>query len=281
MPADIPLRQRAVDRVGQRVHPHIGIGMPLQPAPVGHRHAAKHHVVALAEAVHVEAGADPYVHVSQNPFCPGEIARVGDLEVALVPLDDLYRDPGGARHLDIVGGIAGMRPVGGEDGGEGKALRGLRAVEAGAVLRACHVAPGALPKRVGHGQRRGGGQRAVFQCGKHAGDQGGADTTARGVVDQDGVDSGTFKRFQPVANRSRPCFAARNDAQPRARRDPVQFIRVQHHDDVAHLRHRLEGRQRPFDHALLPKGLPLFRQVPPGTGAAPGGDDDGSGCHVP
>ncbi len=33
MPPDVALRQRAIDRVGQRVHAHIGVGM-AQKAPV-------------------------------------------------------------------------------------------------------------------------------------------------------------------------------------------------------------------------------------------------------
>ena len=57
MRADIALGQRAVERVGQRVQPDIGVGMPREAALMRHPHAAQPDMIARAEAVHVEAVA--------------------------------------------------------------------------------------------------------------------------------------------------------------------------------------------------------------------------------
>ncbi len=57
MPPDVALGQRAVDRVGDRVHPHVGVRMARPARVVRHLDAAEHDVVAGAEGVHVEAVA--------------------------------------------------------------------------------------------------------------------------------------------------------------------------------------------------------------------------------
>ena len=53
MAANIPLGQPAIDCIGQRMHAHIGIGMPLQTAFMRHLHTTEHHMVAGAETMHV------------------------------------------------------------------------------------------------------------------------------------------------------------------------------------------------------------------------------------
>lgn len=60
MHADVALGQRAVDRIGQRMHAHIGVRMADQPAMVRHAHPAEPHMIAGPEGMHVEAvaGAD-------------------------------------------------------------------------------------------------------------------------------------------------------------------------------------------------------------------------------
>ena len=63
MPADVAGRQRAIDRVGQRMHADIGIRMAEQCAIVRHAHAAEHDMIALGEGMNVEALAAADIHV--------------------------------------------------------------------------------------------------------------------------------------------------------------------------------------------------------------------------
>ena len=68
--------QRAVDRVGERVHGDIGIRMALQPAVEGNVDAAEGDMGARAEPVHVVAvaGADISHRSSEQGLGAGEIA---------------------------------------------------------------------------------------------------------------------------------------------------------------------------------------------------------------
>ena len=58
MRADVAVRQRAVDRVGERVQRDVGVRMAAQRMVVGHAHAAEPHAIARREGVDVETLAD-------------------------------------------------------------------------------------------------------------------------------------------------------------------------------------------------------------------------------
>ncbi len=58
MHADVAQRQRAQQGVAERVDHHVAVGMREHAAIVRYAHAAHHHVVALAEGVHVVTLAD-------------------------------------------------------------------------------------------------------------------------------------------------------------------------------------------------------------------------------
>lgn len=67
MPADIAQRQRAQHRIAQGVQHHIAIAMGEHAMAVRHAHAAKHHVVAGAECMHVVALADSEIEGHEEP----------------------------------------------------------------------------------------------------------------------------------------------------------------------------------------------------------------------
>ena len=82
MPADVALRQCAIDRVGHRVHAHVRIRMAHQCLVVRHAHAAQNHVIARPEPVHVVAIAKADIHrCLQIGGGAGEIRGAGDFQV--------------------------------------------------------------------------------------------------------------------------------------------------------------------------------------------------------
>src|SRR6056297_3699993 len=101
MPADVAVGQRAVNRVGQRVHRDIGVGMALQPTVEGNVDAAERDVAARPEAVHVVAvaGADISHRSSEQGFGAGEILGRGDLEVRVLARNDGDVQPRGKGYL--------------------------------------------------------------------------------------------------------------------------------------------------------------------------------------
>ena len=58
MPADIALRQRAVDRVAQRMDADIGVRVAGQALVMRHLHAAQEQRPPRFQDMHIEAGAD-------------------------------------------------------------------------------------------------------------------------------------------------------------------------------------------------------------------------------
>jgi len=72
--ADVAQRQRAEDRVGDRVQKDVGVGVPGQPAVERNRHAADHQAPPGGERVHVEAVADADRHRSSPS--PAWAARI-------------------------------------------------------------------------------------------------------------------------------------------------------------------------------------------------------------
>lgn len=85
--------------------------------------------------------------------------------------------------------------------------------------------------------------------------------------------------FKPVANRLRPCGAARNNRDFVGGRVLLNLIGVQNQNDMCNLIHRIKCRQGSVNHPLPGQHLPLFGPVAPGAGAATGGNDDGGCCH--
>ncbi len=69
MRAEIAERQRAEDRVDDRVEQHIGIGVTRQPAVVRNRDPADHKRATFDQCVHIETIADAVIH-----FCIARIA---------------------------------------------------------------------------------------------------------------------------------------------------------------------------------------------------------------
>src|SRR5262249_56853345 len=64
MHTDIALGERTEKGIDERMKNDVGIRMPGQSARMGHAHATKHHVIAVAEAVNIEAEAG--THVAQG-----------------------------------------------------------------------------------------------------------------------------------------------------------------------------------------------------------------------
>ncbi len=84
--ADVALRQRAVDRVAQRVDAHVGVRMPGQAPVVRHGDAAQHQRAPGLPGVDVEPGAGARQQPGQQgAFQPHEILRIGELDVVLAP----------------------------------------------------------------------------------------------------------------------------------------------------------------------------------------------------
>ena len=211
--ADVALGQRAEDRVGQRVHADVGVGMADQAAVERDGDAAEHHPVARAEGVHVEAvaGADVHRSLRRSASRPREVGGGGDLEVRLVARDHAHRKPGGAGHRGVVGRLAGVGAVGREDRGEAEALRGLRPPEA-LARRPAPSASAVLRRARGRRPPAGRGTRpaASSSASSTAAISRGRRERAGGVVDQ-----------HPVGRRRRPAPPARPAPSRRGSRRPA------------------------------------------------------------
>ncbi len=100
--ADISLSDRAEDRVGERMEPGIGVGMADQPSVLRNANAAEHHMVTLAEAVGVIAGAGAVFRRGFEQALGAGCVGAGDLHVGFVPLDHHDLDACGGGHRDIM-----------------------------------------------------------------------------------------------------------------------------------------------------------------------------------
>ena len=109
MLSDITPRQGAIDRVGDRVHPHICIGVTLEPTIVQHLHTAEDHVISVTKAVHVVAVAQPYIHIHTHcTFGPGEILGPCDFQVIRIARNNRDFDSRSARDFYIIRCTSGM-----------------------------------------------------------------------------------------------------------------------------------------------------------------------------
>ena len=83
--AEIAGADAAEQRVRKGVKADVGVGVTQETLIVRHRHAAQHHLVAFAEAVHVEAEAAATLgRTGQQPLAATEIVFRRHLEIFLV-----------------------------------------------------------------------------------------------------------------------------------------------------------------------------------------------------
>src|SRR5215211_6133742 len=108
MRADITVGERAEDRIDQRMQAHIAVGMGEKTLAVQHAHAADHEVIAVAEGVHVVAGAGPDVAElgCETRLLANEIFRGRELHVRRVAFEGHYRQSRPLRERRIIGEIA-------------------------------------------------------------------------------------------------------------------------------------------------------------------------------
>ena len=286
MPPDIPQRQRTVKRIGQGVHPDIGVRMAAEAVRVRDAPPAQDHVIAGAESMYVKAvaGADIHrlsVHHARRAV---EILRMRQFQVLLFALDHGHVKPGGQRHGDIVGGPAGMGGMGGADAGQVKPLWRLRAKQPVARLQPGDQAVLGPPQRIGRGQRRG---RAgmIVQRVQNPVDQRGADQWSGAVMDQHAV-APVGNRGQPRPDRSVTAVGTMGDkgigAQPGAGLiEQGVSLGIDHNHDRADPGVRQKGIGRTPHYAFSQKVLELLGNHASGPDAATGGDDDCGCCHGP
>ena len=131
MLADVALGEGAVDRVGERMQPDVGVGMAAERRGMGDANAAQPHVVAGRKGVNIEALADPgLAEVRREPRLRRvEILHCGHLDVGGIAFEHVSRRARPFGDRDVVSEIAdagrGGAPVGREDEREAKSLRRL------------------------------------------------------------------------------------------------------------------------------------------------------------
>ena len=178
-----------------------------KPRRVRHADAADHQMIAVAEGVHVVAGAGPDVaeHGAEAGFFADEIFGRGQFHVRRIAFKGRHRQsrPFGQRRIvgEIAAAVARGAAMGVEDDVETKRLRRLRDPQPRAVRRRFDIAAVAdLLDRVGDGDRRnrgagtaGGVDRARNHRRGHEG--------PRGVVDQNDVGLLARQRLEPGMHR--------------------------------------------------------------------------------
>ena len=82
---EIPLGDGAIDRVRERMQPHIGIGMPLEGRAVRNVNTAETGALSTAERMHIEPLADTEFPVGKE-CTPGrhQILRRSQLEIGRI-----------------------------------------------------------------------------------------------------------------------------------------------------------------------------------------------------
>src|SRR5665213_4391484 len=107
MRTDIAVRQRAEDRIDQRMQADIAVGMRQKAVAVRHPDAAEHQIIAVAEGVHVVAGAGPDVaeHGAEAGFLANEIFRGGQFHVGRIAFKGRHRQSRPFGERGIIGEI--------------------------------------------------------------------------------------------------------------------------------------------------------------------------------
>ena len=279
--ADIALGQRTIDRIGQRVHADIGVGVSQKPALMRDLDATQPQMISGAKRMHVKAVAASDVHLLpfQDRLGAGKIAGIGQFQIVLVTRHNRHVHPRRARHLDIIGGpgrvIEGLpRELGFEYFCKSETLRRLRPKQPVARMRAGDLIRRAVPQRIGDGKRRCGGIVALQRV-QHAGDDGGRDQRARGVMDQHAGDARPLQRQQSRADRGIPGGAARHDHRLICiRRRACVIVGMDHQHATVQTGKRGQSMRH---HRTTGQHLPLLWRSAARAQAASGGDNDG-GC---
>ena len=256
-----------------------------KPRRMRHADAADHQMIAVAEGVHVVAGAGPDIaeHGAEAGFFADEIFRCRQFHVGRIAFKGRYRQSRPFRERGIVGEIAAAvargAAMGVEDDIEAKRLRRLRDPQPRALRRGLDIAGIAdLLDRVGDGDRRNRGAGAAGGVDR-ARNHRRRDEGPRGVVDQNDVGLLARERLESGMHRG----LARRAAIGR-RRMAQAADGVVEHRGVVGIHHRLHGEHiwmaakrlhRAEDHGLAADRAILFRSAGAGAKPAPGCDEDG------
>ena len=110
---DITVTERAQESVGQRVKPHVRVGMPRQRLAMREVHAEQPDRFAWPESMHVESLTSPRQAFTQQTLGPRKVARLGHFQIGGIPRHHPDDMSGGLHQRGIVGGgpFAGSRPV--------------------------------------------------------------------------------------------------------------------------------------------------------------------------
>ena len=165
MRTDIAVRQRAEDGVDQRMQADIAVGMGEKAARVRHANAADHQVIAVAEGVHVIAGAGPDIAELRGEagFFADKIFRRRQFHVGRIAFKGRHRQSRPFRKRRVVGEIAAAvargAAMGLENDVEAERLRRLRDPQPRALRRCFDIAAG-VDQLDGVGDRDRGNRRA-------------------------------------------------------------------------------------------------------------------------
>ena len=139
MRADIAVRQRAENSVDQRVETDVAVGMSEKSAVVRHANTANHHVIAVAEGVHIVTGpgSDIAEPGCETGFLADKIFRCRQFHVRRIAFKCRHRQSRPFRQRRVVGEIAaafaGGAAVRVENNVESERLRRLRDPQARAL----------------------------------------------------------------------------------------------------------------------------------------------------
>ena len=145
MRTDIAVRQRAEDRVDQRMEADIAVGMREKAAAVRHAHAADHQMIAVAEGVNVVAVAGPDIaeHGAEAGFFADKIFRCRQFHVCRIAFKCRHRQSRPFRERGVIGEIAAAlargAAMGIENHVEPERLRRLRDAQPRALRRCFDV----------------------------------------------------------------------------------------------------------------------------------------------
>ncbi len=132
MRTDVAVRERAEDRVDQRVQADVTIGMRQKAAAVRQADATNHEVVAVAESMNVvaAAGSDIAEHGAETGFFADKIFRSCQFHVGRIAFKGCHRQSRPLGKRGVIGEVAaatgGRAAMGVENHIEPERLRGLR-----------------------------------------------------------------------------------------------------------------------------------------------------------
>lgn len=285
MIADVSRRNRAEERIGERVEAGIGIAVADEAMAVGDADTGQPDMVARTKGVDIEAGrgAGDGAGGDLHHLGSGEILWVGDLEGAFVAGGDGDAKPGGEGYAELVGRTFGGGAVGGEQRDETEGLRGLDAPQGVAIDAGGEMAMAAA-QAVDDGQGRDGavvggvfkgGEQRIEERAGHEGAGGIMDEHEIGRVGGQGFEAGAGTRLAGGAagDGGRQIKPLRGGIIVRAvigvdddldRGDGL--VGAQMLDGVAEQRHAGDE-------------LVLLRRCTAGADALAGSDDEGGGAH--